>query len=151
MGNGLIVLIFRSSTERAQLRQSACWLVSPQVGRWVVQAHPQPARRPAMIRLTRLPEEVARLLAPLKPYFSYRHYLVFCGLLVAHLVCFEKAPGQGLARYTHPCKGLLLTLASPESVRSRHASAFYHSVYEVATSWAREGVWCISSCRVAAQ
>ena len=53
-----------------------------------------------MIRLTRLPEEVARLLAPLKPYFSYRHYLVFCGLLVAHLVCFEKAPGQGLARYT---------------------------------------------------
>jgi DDE family transposase len=52
-----------------------------------------------MIRLTRLPEEVTRLLAPLKPYFSYRHYLVFCWLLVAHLVCFEKATLQGLARY----------------------------------------------------
>jgi hypothetical protein len=52
-----------------------------------------------MLRLTRLPEEVARLLAPLKPYFSYRHYLVFCWLLVAHLVCFEKATLQGLARY----------------------------------------------------
>ena len=52
-----------------------------------------------MIRLTRLPEEVTRLLAPLKPYFSYRHYLVFCWLLVAHMVCFEKATLQGLARY----------------------------------------------------
>jgi hypothetical protein len=53
-----------------------------------------------MIRMTRLPEEVTRLLVPLKPYFSYRHYLVFCWLLVAHLVCFGKATVQGLARYT---------------------------------------------------
>jgi hypothetical protein len=53
-----------------------------------------------MIRMTRLPEEVTRLLAPLKPYFSYRHYLVFCWLLVAHLLCFGKATIQGLARYT---------------------------------------------------
>jgi hypothetical protein len=53
-----------------------------------------------MIRMTRLPEEVTRLLAPLKPYFSYRHYLVFCWLLVAHLVCCGKATVQGLARYT---------------------------------------------------
>ena len=53
-----------------------------------------------MIRMTRLPEEVARLLTPLKPYFSYRHYLVFCWLLVAHLVCFGKATLQGLAQYT---------------------------------------------------
>jgi hypothetical protein len=53
-----------------------------------------------MIRITRLPEEGARLLVPLKPYCSYRHYLVFCGLLVAHLVCFGKATVQGLARYT---------------------------------------------------
>jgi DDE superfamily endonuclease len=53
-----------------------------------------------MIRMTRLPEEVTRLLPPLKPYFSYRHYLVFCWLLVAHLVCFGKATVQGLARYT---------------------------------------------------
>jgi Transposase DDE domain len=53
-----------------------------------------------MIRMTRVPEEVTRLLAPLKPYFSYRHYLVFCWLLVAHLVCFGKATVQGLARYT---------------------------------------------------
>ncbi len=52
-----------------------------------------------MLRITRLPEEVARLLLPLKPYFSYRHYLVFCWLLVAHLVCFEKATLQALARY----------------------------------------------------
>jgi Transposase DDE domain len=52
-----------------------------------------------MIRMTRLPEEGARLLAPLKSYFSYRHYLVFCWLLVAHLGCFEKATLQGLARY----------------------------------------------------
>jgi hypothetical protein len=55
-----------------------------------------------MIRMTRVPEEVTRLLAPLKPYFSYRHYLVFCWLLVAHLVCFGKATVQGLARYTPP-------------------------------------------------
>jgi hypothetical protein len=53
-----------------------------------------------MIRMTRLPEEVTRLLTPLKPYFSYRHYLVFCWLLVAHLICFGKATVQGLARYT---------------------------------------------------
>ena len=55
-----------------------------------------------MIRMTRLPEEVTRLLTSLKPYFSYRHYLVFCWLLVAHLVCFGKATVQGLARYTPP-------------------------------------------------
>ena len=53
-----------------------------------------------MIRMTRLPEAVARLLPPLKPYFSYRHYLVFCWLLVAPLVCFGQATIQGLARYT---------------------------------------------------
>jgi DDE superfamily endonuclease len=53
-----------------------------------------------MIRMTRVPEEVTRLLAPLKPSFSYRHYLVFCWLLVAHLLCFGKATVQGLARYT---------------------------------------------------
>jgi hypothetical protein len=52
-----------------------------------------------MIRMTRLPEEVTRLLAPLKASFSYRHYLVFCWLLVAHLVCYEKATLQALARY----------------------------------------------------
>jgi hypothetical protein len=53
-----------------------------------------------MIRMTRLPEEVARVLMPLKPYFSYRHYLGFCWLLVGHLGCFGKATVQGLARYT---------------------------------------------------
>ena len=52
-----------------------------------------------MIRMTRVPEEVTRLLAPLKPYFSYRHYLVFCWLLIANLMCFGKATVQGLARY----------------------------------------------------
>ena len=53
-----------------------------------------------MIRRTRLPEEVTRVLTPLKPYFSYRHYLVCCWLLVAHRVCFGKATVQGLGRYT---------------------------------------------------
>lgn len=51
-----------------------------------------------MIRISRLPEQVTHRLAPLKPYFSYRHDLVFCWLLVAHLVCFAKATLQGLAR-----------------------------------------------------
>jgi DDE superfamily endonuclease len=58
-----------------------------------------PSTRPTLIRITRLPEEVARLLVPLKPYFSYRHYLVFCWLRVAHLGCFEKATVQALARH----------------------------------------------------
>jgi hypothetical protein len=52
-----------------------------------------------MIRITRVPEEVTHLLAPLKPYFSYRPLLIFCWLLVAPLSCFEKATRQGLARY----------------------------------------------------
>src|SRR5262245_35161563 len=56
-----------------------------------------------MPRMTRLPEEVARLCAPLKPYFRYhRHYAVLCWLVVAHLVCFEKATLQALARHTPP-------------------------------------------------
>jgi hypothetical protein len=33
-----------------------------------------------------LPKEVACLFAPLKPHFRYRHYLVLCWLVVAHLV-----------------------------------------------------------------
>ena len=53
-----------------------------------------------MIRMTRVPEEVTRLLAPLKSSFSYRPYWVFCWLLVAPLGCFGKATLQGLARYT---------------------------------------------------
>jgi hypothetical protein len=53
-----------------------------------------------MIRMTRVPEAVTRLLAPLKPYFSSRHSLVFGWLLVAPLVCFGKATVQGLAWYT---------------------------------------------------
>jgi hypothetical protein len=60
-----------------------------------------------MIRITRLPEEVTRLLSPLKPYFSYRHFLVFCWLLVAHLVCFEKATLQALAAFPPPKDGVL--------------------------------------------
>jgi Transposase DDE domain len=53
-----------------------------------------------MLRMPRLPEEVARLLVPLKPYFRYRHYLIWRWLMVAHLVCFEKATLQALARHT---------------------------------------------------
>jgi hypothetical protein len=53
-----------------------------------------------VIQITRLPEEVKRFLVPLKPLFSYRHFLVFCWLIVAHLVCFEKATFKALGRYT---------------------------------------------------
>jgi Transposase DDE domain len=57
-------------------------------------------RRPALIQITRLPEEVKRFLLPLKPLFSYRHFLVFCWLIVAQLICFEKAPFKAVGRYT---------------------------------------------------
>jgi hypothetical protein len=53
-----------------------------------------------MLKMTRLPAEVARLFAPLKSHFRYRHYLVLCWLVVAHLVCFEKATLQALARHS---------------------------------------------------
>jgi Transposase DDE domain len=53
-----------------------------------------------MIQITRLPEEVKRFLEPLRPLFSYRHFLVFCWLIMAHLVCFEKATCKALGRYT---------------------------------------------------
>src|SRR5215813_1378218 len=99
MGDLLIVLSFHSSIRQVQGSQRACWLVFRPVSRWVVQTHLLPARRPAMLRMTRLPEEVARRLAPLKPSFSSRHSLGFCRLLVAHVGCFEKATLQGLARY----------------------------------------------------
>jgi DDE family transposase len=53
-----------------------------------------------MIQITRLPEEVKRFLEPLRAGFSYRHFLVFCWLIMAHLVCFEKATCKALGRYT---------------------------------------------------
>ena len=53
-----------------------------------------------MIQITRLPEEVKRFLEPLRARFSYRHFLVFCWLIAAHLVCFEKATCKALGRYT---------------------------------------------------
>jgi Transposase DDE domain len=53
-----------------------------------------------MIQITRLPDEVKRFLLPLKPWFSYRHFLVFCWLMVAQLVCFEKATFKAWGRYT---------------------------------------------------
>ena len=53
-----------------------------------------------MIQITRLPEEVKRFLEPLRAWFSYRHFLVFCWLIMAHLVCFEKATCKALGRYT---------------------------------------------------
>ncbi len=53
-----------------------------------------------MIQITRLPEEVKRFLEPLRTWFSYRHFLVFCWLIAAHLVCFEKATCKALGRYT---------------------------------------------------
>jgi hypothetical protein len=53
-----------------------------------------------MIQITRLPEEVKRFLEPLRAWFSYRHFLVFCWLIMAYLVCFEKATCKALGRYT---------------------------------------------------
>jgi hypothetical protein len=53
-----------------------------------------------MIQITRLPDEVKRFLLPLKPWFSYRHFWVFCWLKVAQLVCFEKATFKAWGRYT---------------------------------------------------
>jgi hypothetical protein len=53
-----------------------------------------------MPRMTRLPTAVARLFAPLKPHFRHRHYLILCWLVVAHLLCFEKATLQALAGHT---------------------------------------------------
>jgi hypothetical protein len=47
-----------------------------------------------------VPEEGTRWLAPLTPSFSYRHYLVFCWVLVAPRRCVGKATVQGLARDT---------------------------------------------------
>jgi hypothetical protein len=53
-----------------------------------------------MIQITRLPEEVTRLLEPLRLCFSHRHFLAFCWLIMAHLVGFEKATFKALGRYT---------------------------------------------------
>src|SRR5215813_9053247 len=103
MDTNVIVLSFQSPAALESHERRSCWGARQTIGRWGNESHlASPSARPPMIRMTRLPEEVARLLAPLKPYFSYRPYLVFCWLLVAHLVCFEKATLQGLARYLPP-------------------------------------------------
>jgi hypothetical protein len=97
----VIVLFFRVNTGQEDKNWRVCRPVSLQVGRWVSEAYlDYPTARPAMRRMTRLAAEVARLFAPLKPHFRYRHYLVLCWLVVAHLVCFEKATLQALARHT---------------------------------------------------
>jgi hypothetical protein len=95
----LIVLSCGGSARRQEEQQRTCWRVAHQIGRGGVQAPLRPARRPARIRLTRLPEAVARLRAPLKPYFSSRPSLGFCGLLVAPFGGFEQARRQARARY----------------------------------------------------
>jgi hypothetical protein len=66
-----------------------------------------------MIQVTRLPEEVKRFLEPLRARFSYRHFLVFCWLIAAHLVCFEKATCKALGRYTPKHVGVDPTVVSP--------------------------------------
>src|SRR5262249_43472351 len=70
----------RARAEQKEESWSACRPASLPVGRWVNEADLlYPTARPAMPRMTRLPEEVARLFAPLKPYFRYRrHYAVLC-------------------------------------------------------------------------
>src|SRR5919204_211198 len=100
-GSKVIVLAFRANAGREDENRRACWPASLQVERLVNEAyHAHATERPAMPRMTRLPEEVARLFAPLKPSFRYRHYLVLRWLIVAHLLCFEKATLQALARHT---------------------------------------------------
>jgi len=97
----VIVLAFRASAGRKAEDWLLYWPASLQVERWVNEAYlDYPTERPAMPRINRLPEEIARLCAPLKPCFRYRHYLVWCWLMVAHLTCFEKATLQALARHT---------------------------------------------------
>jgi hypothetical protein len=97
----VIVLSFRANMGQEDKNWAVCWPASRQVERWVNEAYPDYAtKRPAMPRMTRLPKEVACLFAPLKPHFRYRHYVVLCWLIVAHLVCFEKATLQALARHT---------------------------------------------------
>ena len=97
----VIVQSFRANTNQRDENWVVCWPASLQVERWVSKAClDYLTERPAMPKMTRLPAEVARLFAPLKSHFRYRHYLVLCWLVVAHLVCFEKATLQALARHT---------------------------------------------------
>src|SRR5215475_14811614 len=97
----VIVLSFQANAGQEAANWRVCRPASLQVERWVSESYlDYPTERPAMPRMTRLPAEVACLFVPLKPYFRYRHYLVLCWLVVAHLVCFEKATLQALARHT---------------------------------------------------
>ena len=83
-----------------QSERSGCWLTPQRIGRCVSKTyHPCPVERPTLSRITRLPEAVTRLRAPLKPYCSSRPYVVFCGIWVAHVGCCEKAPRPALARH----------------------------------------------------
>jgi hypothetical protein len=97
----VIVLAFRASAGQKAENWQVCRPASLQVRRWVSKTYlDYVTARPAMPRMTRLPTAVARLFAPLKPHFRHRHYLILCWLVVAHLLCFEKAPLQALARHT---------------------------------------------------
>ncbi len=97
----VIVQFFRANAGQRDEDWVVCWPASLQVGRWVSEAClDYPTARPAMPKMTRLPAEVARLFAPLKPHFRYRQYVGVCWMVVAHLVCFEKATLQALARHT---------------------------------------------------
>jgi len=101
MDTNVIVLSFHSPAALEPCERRSCWVATQTIGRGVNESHlPDLTARPAMIRITRLPEEVTRLRAPLKPALSDRHYWVFCWLWVAHLVCFEQATLPGLARST---------------------------------------------------
>ena len=67
----VIVLFLRANTGQREENWVVCWPASLQVGIWVSKAClDYPTERPAMPRMTRLPEAVARLFAPLKPHFG---------------------------------------------------------------------------------
>src|SRR5262249_20087005 len=72
------------------------------------------------------------------------------GIAILAGTMIRRLPATGTA-VGHPCKGLLLTLASPASARSRHASVSCYSACEVVVSWVRVCAWYISSYQVAAQ
>jgi hypothetical protein len=99
MDTNVIVLSFRDPPAAKPREQHGCWVATQAIGRWGNESHlTAPPARPPLIRITRVPEEVTRLLAPLTPSFSSRHYLVFCWLLAAPVVCFDRAPLPGVAR-----------------------------------------------------
>ncbi|MGE0824354.1 MAG: hypothetical protein AB7G75_06240, partial [Candidatus Binatia bacterium] len=112
----------------------------------------KPAPKELLVDLTRLEQEYYRRC----PDVADRNRLVSFGtsghrgsplhgsFTEAHILAITQAicdyrHAQGIDG--HPCKGLLITCASPESARSIHVSAPCHSACWAVASWARVCVW----------